>query len=309
MSVALPTFRRPQLLRRAAESVLQQHFTDWELIISDDEGPEGASWPIAMEYAERDARIRVIANAHCRGQVENTNTAMLACEGEWIKLLHDDDWLAPGALAEFADVARCYPNAAFVTCAVNMIDGDGLRTYSPPRRAPRVSVYSGQEALVDLYLARATRSVGIAPSTLLIRSDVVRRGCLMRVYRSITSGIDQVFFLDLAARGPMVMLREGLVFYDGTDHASISTETSFEQVDAETIDLKELTWSLIKDHRSLPPPPAVVGALRLARLRNRYRRQPLRATIADALEFLRPSVMRVAGEAVLARLWRIVPPS
>ncbi|WP_292665863.1 glycosyltransferase family 2 protein, partial [Mesorhizobium sp.] len=97
ISVAVPTFRRPDTIRRTIDSIVGQDFSNWELVISDDEGPNGSSWPILEDYARRDPRIRIVENHRGRGQVENTNNAMLACKGKWIKLLHDDDWLAPGA--------------------------------------------------------------------------------------------------------------------------------------------------------------------------------------------------------------------
>ena len=70
ISVAIPTFRRPDMVRRAVESILHQEFSDWELVISDDEGPEGASWAILSEYARKDPRVRVVENRRGRGQVE-----------------------------------------------------------------------------------------------------------------------------------------------------------------------------------------------------------------------------------------------
>ena len=59
ISIAIPTFRRPDLARRTIESVLQQSYSDWEMVISDDEGPDGMSWGVLSEYARIDSRIRV----------------------------------------------------------------------------------------------------------------------------------------------------------------------------------------------------------------------------------------------------------
>ena len=153
ISVAIPTFRRPDMLRRAVESVLQQDFSDWELVISDDEGPAGESWHIMCEYAREEPRIRVIENRRSRGQVENTNNAMLTCRGPWIKLLHDDDWLAPGALTTFAKLARAYPAAAFMTSTCHLVQDNGIRY----RRGGEIYHYSSQQCLADLYLAGKTR--------------------------------------------------------------------------------------------------------------------------------------------------------
>ena len=143
------------------------------------------------------------------------------------------------------------------------------------------------------------------PSTLLVNGKVVKAGCLMRNYQSISWGVDQLFFVDLACHGDMVAIDDGLVFYDMTDHASITASGSFTQIDQETFDLKHLTWSLLEDKRALPAPETVVRALRVARLRGRIGRQPIVATIRDAIQILRPSVLRAANKAM--RAWARAP--
>ena len=300
ISVAIPTFRRPDLVRRSIESVLQQPYLDWEIVISDDEGPGGASWSVLSEYARTDPRIRVVENRGQSGQVGNTNNAMFACRGHWIKLLHDDDWLTSDSLEIFAEAARRYPTAAFMTSTSHLVHDGGIR-YRP---GAAVTVYSSQECLTDLYLVGKTRALGIVPSTLLINSEVIRAGCRMRNYKSIGWGVDQLFFVDLACFGDMVAIDDGLVFYDMTAHASITASKSFPQVDQETLDLKYLTWSLIHDRKGLPDPETMLRALRVARLRGRVRYQSLRATIADALQILRPSVISAATKALRARTRR-----
>lgn len=298
ISVAVPTFRRPDLVRRTIESVLQQRYSDWEMVISDDEGPEGTAWSILSEYASLDPRIRIVQNSGQPGQVENTNNAMLACRGQWIKLLHDDDWLTAGSLETFAALARQYPTTAFMTSTSHLVQDSGIKY----RRGGRVTLYSSQECLADLYLVGKTRALGIVPSTLLINSEVIRAGCRMRNYKSIGWGVDQLFFVDLACFGDMVAIDDGLIFYDMTAHVSITASKSFSQIDQETLDLKHLTWSLIQDKEGLPDPETVVRALRVARLRGRFREQPWRATIMDALQILRPSVIKAGRKAIRARM-------
>ncbi|MGX5830124.1 glycosyltransferase family 2 protein [Mesorhizobium sp. 43Arga] len=302
ISVAIPTFRRPDTVRRAIDSVLHQDFSNWELVVSDDEGPDGQTWAIVTDYARADPRIRIIENRRGRGQVENTNNVMLACRGSWIKLLHDDDWLAPKALGTFADVAEQYPSAAFITCATNRVQDDRVKFRLARHKRKHIAVYSSEQTLKDLYLVRTTRSLGIIPSSLLINRDVVQKGCLMRTYKSITTGVDQLLFVDLACHGDMIVIEDGLVFYDATNHSSITASTTFFDVDRETIDLKQLTWSLIEDKNRLPHPETVARALQVARLRSRFRYQPLGSTIRSAMQIFHPSVMRAVNQDIFARV-------
>ncbi|MER8593712.1 MULTISPECIES: glycosyltransferase family 2 protein [unclassified Mesorhizobium] len=307
ISVAIPTFRRPDTIRRAMDSILSQNFSSWELVVSDDEGRDGPTWAIVAEYARTEPRIRIVENCRGRGQVENTNNAMLACAGKWIKLLHDDDWLAPGALKTFAEVSTKHPSAAFMTCAANIIEDDRMKFRLPPQGRQRISVYSSQQCLTDLYLVRTTRSLGIIPSTLLINRDVIHAGCLMRAHNSIPAGVDQLFFVDLACHGDMVAINDGLIFYDATNHPSITTTKSFDEVDQVTLAVKELNWNLIEDRKHLPCPETLLRALRVARLPSRFHQQPWRATIRDAMQILRPSVMKIASQHILTYVFAIRP--
>lgn len=58
----MPCYNAARFLHEALDSVLAQTFTDWELILVDD-GSTDASPKIAKEYAERDARIRLLISS------------------------------------------------------------------------------------------------------------------------------------------------------------------------------------------------------------------------------------------------------
>lgn len=307
ISVAVPTFRRPDTIRRTVDSIVRQDFSNWELVVSDDEGKEGSSWAILEDYARSDPRIRIVENHMGRGQVENTNNAMLACRGKWIKLLHDDDWLTPGALKRFAEISIQYPSAAFMTCAAHVVEEKRVVMRTDPPEQNRVSLYSSQQCLTDLYLVRVTRSLGIIPSTLLINSAVIHAGCRMRAHKSIPAGVDQLFFVDLARHGEMVAINEGLIFYDATRHPSITTSKSYEDVDEVTLAVKELNWRLIEDRRGLPSPKTLLRALQVARIPARFHHQSWRTTIRDAVQILRPSVMKIANQYAQEYLFKIRP--
>ena len=105
-SVAIPTYRRLTALRRAIDSVFAQTCTDWEMVISDDESPSGETWKFLNSLARSDTRVRPIKNGNPHGAPFNHNAALRASQGEWIKILHDDDVLKPNCLEVLADIVR-----------------------------------------------------------------------------------------------------------------------------------------------------------------------------------------------------------
>ena len=59
VSIIVPVYKAEQYLHRCVYSILSQSFTDWEFILVDDGSPD-RSGAICDEYAQKDARIRVI---------------------------------------------------------------------------------------------------------------------------------------------------------------------------------------------------------------------------------------------------------
>jgi len=90
ITVAIPSYKRPPLLRRAVESVFAQTFTDWEMVVSDDETPPGETWAFLETLARSDPRVKPVTNGSPHGPAFNHNTALKAARGEWIKVLHND---------------------------------------------------------------------------------------------------------------------------------------------------------------------------------------------------------------------------
>ena len=96
-SVILTTYNRSHLLSRAIRSVLQQTFTDFELIIVDDHSSDNTPQAIA-EFS--DTRIIYIRQPENLGVSTARNTGIQQAKGEYICFLDDDDEYLPDFLKE-----------------------------------------------------------------------------------------------------------------------------------------------------------------------------------------------------------------
>lgn len=85
-------------LRRALDSVLEQTFADFEVIIVND-GSEDESRDILYEYANKDSRIIVIENGRNLGLPASLNNGLGHCSGEYIARFDTDDICLPDRLA------------------------------------------------------------------------------------------------------------------------------------------------------------------------------------------------------------------
>ncbi|WP_250031222.1 bifunctional glycosyltransferase/CDP-glycerol:glycerophosphate glycerophosphotransferase [Paractinoplanes maris] len=105
LSVVLPVYRVQAYLRECLDSILEQTFTDVEVIAVDDCSPDH-SGAILDEYAARDKRVRVVHLAENAGLGEARNAGMKHVTGEYVWFIDSDDWITPGALGAVAERLR-----------------------------------------------------------------------------------------------------------------------------------------------------------------------------------------------------------
>lgn len=95
VSIIIPVYNAEKYLRRCIESILNQEYADFELILSDDGSTDG-SGSICDEYAAQDERIRVIHKENS-GVSDTRNRAMRLARGTYLQFVDSDDWLTPDA--------------------------------------------------------------------------------------------------------------------------------------------------------------------------------------------------------------------
>lgn len=106
ISVIITTFNREGFISEAIGSVLNQSYTDWEMIIVDDASTDNTE-SVVKKYLEKDARIKYIKNPKNIGIAETRNIGIEMSRGSYIAPLDSDDvWLDKDKLkkqAEFLD--------------------------------------------------------------------------------------------------------------------------------------------------------------------------------------------------------------
>ena len=95
VSIIVPVYNASKSLRRCVDSILNQEFTDFELILADD-GSKDDSGAICDEYAAADSRVHVIHKANT-GVSDTRNTALDRARGTYLQFLDSDDWITADA--------------------------------------------------------------------------------------------------------------------------------------------------------------------------------------------------------------------
>ncbi len=260
VSVVIPTYQRPGLLRRAIASVLAQTYGDWELIVSDDQRGPNASREYAEAAARVDARVRVVENPGERGQAGNLNHAMRLSRGAWIKPLCDDDTLMPGCLAGLLAAAERHPGAALVQCLAEFHrPGGAVQREALGRRAP-VEAVGGPDALLAMYVQDV--EIG-APSQVLARRDAVEAGAWFPADPRIVCGADQHWYTLLLQRGDLLLVNQTLAAHYQSGHDTITSRTTREQSESELGVLRALIADQLRGTPRMPSLHAVHQAARI----------------------------------------------
>ena len=101
----MPSYNYALYLRQAIESIINQSFKDWELIIIDDASTD-ASLGIIKEYLRKDPRIKLVINEKNLGLAKTLQKGINCAAGEWIAFLESDDLFYPESLEEKMKAAK-----------------------------------------------------------------------------------------------------------------------------------------------------------------------------------------------------------
>jgi glycosyltransferase involved in cell wall biosynthesis len=116
VSVIIPTHNRAALLEKALNSVFQQSFRDWEIIVVNDASTD-TTLAMLEQLTITNQRVRVLSNAKPLGGGMSRNVGIEASRGKWIAFLDDDDTWLPEKLTLQLEALSKHPHAVACSCA------------------------------------------------------------------------------------------------------------------------------------------------------------------------------------------------
>lgn len=126
-SIVITTYNRLNLLRRAIDSALAQTIS-CEVVVVDDCSSDGT-----QDYVQKqcealtnmdDNRLIYHRNHTNLGHSKSVNQGVELATGKWIKLLDDDDYLAPNCIAVMENAIACHPQAVICSCQAAQVDAN-----------------------------------------------------------------------------------------------------------------------------------------------------------------------------------------
>ena len=121
ISICIPTYNSGEKLVRLLNSIKSQTFTDYEIIVSDDSNNDAVKNIVQQQFKE--LNIEYYHNEIALGTPNNWNNGLKKTKGEWIKMMHHDDWLLDeNVLQTFVDHVKVDPEAKLIYCDFKNID-------------------------------------------------------------------------------------------------------------------------------------------------------------------------------------------
>jgi glycosyltransferase involved in cell wall biosynthesis len=121
VSICIPAYKQVLYLRKTLDSIGQQNFTDFEIILSDD-SPDDTVEKLIKGYNFGE-KLKYSRNSPPLGTPENWNEAIRKSSGEYIKIMHHDDWLdREDSLKLFVQMLDENKNADMAFCATKILN-------------------------------------------------------------------------------------------------------------------------------------------------------------------------------------------
>ena len=282
VSVVLRTYKRPDMVGGAIESVLNQTYEAFELIVIDDHSPDETP-EIVREYEDEDERVRYIRNEENKGHVTTLNIACRQATGKYISFLDDDDrWLPEKLEAQVSRLEELSEEYAMVYGATrhkNLETGETITVSSPDLEG-------------DIYhevLRRGSGNVFGPPSGVMIRRQVLRE--LDYFDEDLTRGAGQTLFRTIAKNYKIAYTDELCVdYYIHEDRVTTmhseseireSIRVNERKVSDLAEDLKEVPSAYRREHERLGNLYCVVGDMKQGR--NYFKRAIAEAGVSATL--------------------------
>ena len=204
ISVVIPLYNKEKLVAHTIQSVLDQTYTDYEVVVVDDGSTDGSAAVVESIHSDK---IRLVRQANA-GVSAARNRGIEEARGGHIAFLDADDEWKPDSLAHLVALSEKYPSCAVVAHSYTYRRGG--RTVAP--RINRLP-FTGTDGVLTNYFEVASYSdPPLCTGAVMVRRDAVRAVGGFPV--GVRSGEDLLAWARLAAACSIAYSREPLAVYN-----------------------------------------------------------------------------------------------
>ncbi len=208
ITVIIPTFRRPKLLRRAIVSVLNQTFPAFQVCVYDNASDDNTQH-VVTDLAETDSRIKYYCHERNIGALENFNYGLKKVNTPFFLFLCDDDLLLPHFFEEATQSLSSNPDVMFYAGLTILVEDN--RIFDISKNGGRFGYLSPPDGLIDI-----VDMGGLFWNSIVFRSQVV--DCVGLLDLDVGGPADTDFVFRVAAHHPVIITNEPSAIYTHHTH-------------------------------------------------------------------------------------------
>lgn len=217
VSCVMPMLNAAPYVAEAIESILNQTYEDFELIVAND-GSTDTCAAIVQDYVERDPRVILLDRSENKGIVYTRNELLDASTGEFSALMDADDISMPERFEKQVEFLDASPDHDAVGSRVLLIDPAGSPMCTLPIRETHEEI--------DRWHIEAASGTALCNPTVMMRTEAMRAA---GAYHADTIWAeDYDLFLRMAERGKIATMPEVFLHYrqhfSGTGYARNSLQ-------------------------------------------------------------------------------------
>lgn len=205
VSIVMPSYNTASYIEKSVQSVINQTYTNWELIIVDDCSTDNTDEVLSKIH---DERIRYFKNDKNSGAAVSRNKALREARGQWVAFLDSDDLWMPEKLEEQISFMK-KNNYVFSYTNYEEIDNEGNKTgvkVTGPRKITKTGMFNY-----------------CWPGCLTVMFDASKIGLVQ--IRDIKKNNDYAMWLKICRKADCYLLDECLGLYRKGRDGSISTHS------------------------------------------------------------------------------------
>jgi len=199
VSIVIPVYNSEKYLQETVQSVINQTYSNWELIIVDD-GSLDTSLLIAEKFAIQNQKIQIIEKSNT-GVSDSRNVGLRSVKGKYVAFLDSDDvWLPNNLEAKIGLLQNTNVDAAYSFC-------ETINEYS--KKLNSLKKGCSNFSLDDMLLWNANYIT--IPSGLIFKTSVVTS--IGGFNRKLTNNADQEILMRLLANNGKVVVYESVTWH------------------------------------------------------------------------------------------------
>ena len=211
VTIAIPTYKRADLLKEAIDSALNQDYEGiYEVMVVDNNPQREDETELLMRSYSVYAHVSYYKNSENVGMFGNWNRLYELAQGKWVVMLHDDDMLCRDYLKKIIPLLN--DECGMIACKYRKLQNGILG------KSKHVSPYVSSIALIDFAWGNC---IGAPVGVLMDRNKVLGLGGFDDSYYPAS---DYYFFVKMAKEYPAYMVNEQLSIYRMECNASFRKE-------------------------------------------------------------------------------------